>query len=162
MRVCCQVRYCSNFQECILISLSLSNRHSDEDLERDVQGIFDAYGQCWAKIRRDKNKMPFAFVQFEVSSGRVSRGLANPSQQEECAREAIRAASSSILHGRPIRVEGAKVHRTFYPLSKSSPSLSLLLHPVHLPSRLTDSSWLTCPCRNHLHFSHHRWPHRRG
>ena len=45
---------------------SLSNQKNDEELEEAVTVIFGQYGSCHVKIRRDKNKMPFAFVIYQV------------------------------------------------------------------------------------------------
>ena len=67
MRLCSEVSLFARLLSSALIILSsLSNQKSDEELEHSVHNVYDAFGRCYVKIRRDKNKMPFAFVQFEV------------------------------------------------------------------------------------------------
>lgn len=46
---------------------SLSNARSADQLEFSVEQALSSYGKCYVKINLDKNKMPYAFVQFEVS-----------------------------------------------------------------------------------------------
>lgn len=52
----------------ILTFISLKTTLEDKDLVRDVQQTFSAFGPCHVKIKRDKRKIPTAFVQFEVST----------------------------------------------------------------------------------------------
>ncbi len=50
----------------ILTASSLSNQRTDEQLQHSCEQKFSTWGRCYAKIRRDKNKMPLAFVQFHI------------------------------------------------------------------------------------------------
>lgn len=45
---------------------SLSSQRSVEQLEVSCQQVFASFGPCHVKVRYDRNKHPFAFVQFEV------------------------------------------------------------------------------------------------
>ena len=55
-----------HFLPLLILSVSLSNQRVDDQLEVSVQQVFSTFGTCYVKIRRDRNRMPFAFVQFEV------------------------------------------------------------------------------------------------
>ncbi|KKY25366.1 putative rna recognition domain-containing protein [Phaeomoniella chlamydospora] len=83
---------------CVFVA-NLSNQRTDEQLEESVQQIFGAHGKCYVKIRRDKNQMPFAFVQYETV---------------EAANEAISKCRGAIIDNRPTRCEHAKVNRALY------------------------------------------------
>lgn len=48
-------------------SRSLTQIKSDEELEKSVSAVFQAFGNVYVKIRRDNKGMPFAFCQYEVS-----------------------------------------------------------------------------------------------
>lgn len=61
-------RLVSHPTEVSLTSCSLTQTQSDDQLEHHVSNAFSQYGMCWVKIRRDLNGMPFAFVQYEVST----------------------------------------------------------------------------------------------
>lgn len=50
----------------LLTVSSLSNQRTDEQLQHSVQEKFSIWGECYVKIRRDKNKMPLAFVSYPV------------------------------------------------------------------------------------------------
>lgn len=52
----------------LLTLLSLMQTQTDDQLEHHVSNGFSQFGVCYVKIRRDANGMPFAFVQYEVSS----------------------------------------------------------------------------------------------
>ena len=51
---------------------SLFNQRSDDQLDVSVHGAFDTFGKCHVRIRRDKHKQPYAFVQFEVCYRQVT------------------------------------------------------------------------------------------
>ena len=74
-----------------------------------MHNVYDAYGKCWVKIRRDRNKMPFAFVQYETI------GAAN---------EAINKARGVMIDGRSTRCEHAKVNRALYLTRHTGGSIS--------------------------------------
>ena len=40
---------------------------TDEQLEFSVREVFQVFGNCYVKIRRDHKGMPYAFCQYEVS-----------------------------------------------------------------------------------------------
>ena len=48
------------------LSPSLSTQKTEDQLELSCHEAFDVYGPNHIKIRRDKNRHPFAFVQYEV------------------------------------------------------------------------------------------------
>lgn len=50
------------------IAYSLTNACNEEQLYELVHDAFDKYGRCYVKIRYDKQRQPFAFVQYEVGS----------------------------------------------------------------------------------------------
>lgn len=83
-------------QACIFVA-NLAGHRSNEELQHSVERRFSSFGVCHAKIGRDKNKMPYAFVQFH---------------EIEHARVAIRNSRGMAINGRTIRAEHANVDRT--------------------------------------------------
>ena len=55
---------------CLFIA-NLKNDVPDDQLQLAVKQVFELYGKCYIKIRRDRNKMPNAFVQYEVRKQRL-------------------------------------------------------------------------------------------
>jgi hypothetical protein len=47
-------------------SRSLSSQRTLDQLQYSVAKAMEIYGKCYVKVQFDKNKMPYAFVQFEV------------------------------------------------------------------------------------------------
>jgi len=47
---------------------SLMSALQDDQLEHHVQDVFIQFGDCFTKIKRDKGGMPYAFVQYYVST----------------------------------------------------------------------------------------------
>jgi hypothetical protein len=52
----------------ILTCISLKITLEDKDLIRDIQQTFSIFGPCHVKVKRDRRKIPTAFVQFEAST----------------------------------------------------------------------------------------------
>ena len=50
---------------CLFVA-NLKNDVPDDQLQLAVKQAFEVFGKCYIKIRRDRNKMPNAFVQYEV------------------------------------------------------------------------------------------------
>ncbi|KAF7503553.1 hypothetical protein GJ744_003626 [Endocarpon pusillum] len=82
-------------QACIFVA-NLSTQCTDEQIQKACESKFGAWGPCHAKVHRDKNRMPYAFVQFH---------------EIEDARVAIRESKGLIIDGRPIRAEHANADR---------------------------------------------------
>lgn len=51
----------------LIFQTSLSVARSDEELELSCGEIFNKFGPCVVKVRRDKHKHPYALVQYQVS-----------------------------------------------------------------------------------------------
>ncbi|KAF4262630.1 hypothetical protein KXX13_001403 [Aspergillus fumigatus] len=81
---------------CIFVG-NLKITLEDKDLVRDVQQTFSAFGPCHVKIKRDKRKIPTAFVQFE----KVEHAVA-----------ALAENDLIKLHDRWLRIEKIKGKRT--------------------------------------------------
>ncbi|ETI26807.1 hypothetical protein G647_10252 [Cladophialophora carrionii CBS 160.54] len=82
--------------DALIFVANLSVRRTEEELEITVHLAFDTYGPNHVKIRRDRNKHPFAFVQYETV---------------EAANAAVSGAYGMVLDGRRIRIERAKAER---------------------------------------------------
>jgi hypothetical protein len=93
----------------------LSTQRSEEQLELACHSIFDVFGPNYVNIKYDKNKHPFALVQFEVRFPRyIYSTIANTLiQSAEAAAEAIENAQGSVIDGRQLRLEQAKAERKF-------------------------------------------------
>ena len=50
----------------LLTTISLSNLRTNDQLEFSVGQVFNSFGQCSIIVKRDRNKQPMAFVQYEV------------------------------------------------------------------------------------------------
>ncbi|KAL8734416.1 MAG: hypothetical protein Q9181_003219 [Wetmoreana brouardii] len=86
---------------CVFVA-NLTQSQTDEQLEKSVAAVFQAFGNVYVKIRRDNKNMPFAFCQYE---------------QVRDAQRAITMGRGLLIDGRPCRTEVAKVNRSLY-LSK--------------------------------------------
>ena len=40
--------------------------YSDHQLQKEIQLMYGAFGECYVKVRRDSQGMPYAFVQYTV------------------------------------------------------------------------------------------------
>ncbi|KAJ3270189.1 hypothetical protein HDV01_000468 [Terramyces sp. JEL0728] len=79
---------------------SLESTPTDEQLCSSVSLVFKKYGELLnVKVLRDLKQRPFSFVQFKT---------------HQDADRAYAEAAGTILHGRKIRIEKAKVNRTIY------------------------------------------------
>ncbi|KAJ3046336.1 hypothetical protein HK097_000958, partial [Rhizophlyctis rosea] len=95
-------------QACLFIA-SLSSTQSDEQLHNSVHRHFEQYGTIMnVKVLKDWLHRPYAFVQFD---------------RIEDARRALQEANNTMLAGRSIRVEPARVNRTLF-IAKFSKTLS--------------------------------------
>jgi RNA recognition motif-containing protein len=84
---------------CVFVA-SLSSSKLDEDLSISVTRQFAKWGSLsTVKVLRDTSNRPYAFVQY--------------TNELDCIR-AIREGHNTILHGRKIRCEAAKVNRTIF------------------------------------------------
>ncbi|RLM01753.1 hypothetical protein CFD26_106039 [Aspergillus turcosus] len=81
---------------CIFVG-NLKITVEDKDLVRDVQQRFSTFGPCHVKVKRDKRKIPTAFVQFE---------------KVEDAAAALAENELIKLHDRWLRIEKIKGKRT--------------------------------------------------
>ena len=83
------------------------------DLQHACERKFGRWGKCYAKVHRDKNKMPYAFVQFHVRLGPKYECLdsTNTLQEIEDARIAIRDSKGMVIDGRQVRAEHAHADR---------------------------------------------------
>jgi hypothetical protein len=52
----------------LMTCVSLSSQRTIDQLEFSVAKAMEIFGKCYIKVQFDKNKMPYAFVQFEVHS----------------------------------------------------------------------------------------------
>ncbi|KAL8691632.1 MAG: hypothetical protein Q9218_003187 [Villophora microphyllina] len=86
---------------CVFVA-NLTQVKSDEELEKSVSTVFQAFGNVYVKIRRDNKGMPFAFCQYE---------------NVRDAQRAITMGRGLEINGRACRTEVAKVNRSLY-LSK--------------------------------------------
>ncbi|EXJ81836.1 hypothetical protein A1O1_07901 [Capronia coronata CBS 617.96] len=82
--------------DALIFVANLSNQRSPDHLYVSCQQTFGGFGPCHIKVLLDKNRHPFAFVQFE---------------NVEDANAAVDAASNMMMDGRKIRVERAKAER---------------------------------------------------
>ncbi|EGV63737.1 hypothetical protein PSN45_004197 [Yamadazyma tenuis] len=84
---------------CVFVA-SLCSTKSDDVLGAAVSNHFSKYGQVTnIKVLRDVRNRPYAFVQYRTD--------------EDCHR-AIANGHNSLLHGRKLRCEAAKVNRTLF------------------------------------------------
>ncbi|KAJ3253876.1 hypothetical protein HK103_007676 [Boothiomyces macroporosus] len=84
---------------CLFVA-SLCINKTDEQLSASVYSIFKKYGELLnIKVLRDLKQRPFSFVQFK---------------NHQDADRAFVEAAGTVLHGRKIRIEKAKVNRTIY------------------------------------------------
>ncbi|KAI8365647.1 hypothetical protein EDC96DRAFT_187803 [Choanephora cucurbitarum] len=91
---------------CVFVA-SLSKDVPDEELQSDVFQHFLQWGTLSSvKVLKDWLKRPYAFVQFE---------------RVEDSKTAIKEAPGTILHGRSIRCEPARVNRSICLVSFSQP-----------------------------------------
>ncbi|KAF7173219.1 hypothetical protein CNMCM6106_007334 [Aspergillus hiratsukae] len=81
---------------CIFVG-NLKITVEDKDLVRDIQQRFSTFGPCHVKVKRDKRKIPTAFVQFE---------------KVEDAAAALAENELIKLHDRWLRIEKIKGKRT--------------------------------------------------
>ncbi|GAQ04812.1 hypothetical protein ALT_2133 [Aspergillus lentulus] len=81
---------------CIFVG-NLKITLEDKDLVRDIQQTFSTFGPCHVKVKRDKRKIPTAFVQFE----KVEHAVA-----------ALAENDLIKLHDRWLRIEKIKGKRT--------------------------------------------------
>ncbi|PKX91640.1 uncharacterized protein P174DRAFT_433081 [Aspergillus novofumigatus IBT 16806] len=81
---------------CIFVG-NLKITLEDKDLVRDIQQTFSMFGPCHVKVKRDKRKIPTAFVQFE----KVEHAVA-----------ALAENDLIKLHDRWLRIEKIKGRRT--------------------------------------------------
>ena len=78
----------------MLMSNSLSQSETDEQLEHSVTEAFQQFGNVYVKIRRDSRQMPFAFAQYTVSlSSQISF------KTETCCRTSTMLNEPSALDG---------------------------------------------------------------
>jgi uncharacterized protein YkuJ len=97
----------------VLTSASLSAQRTSEQLESSCRQIFEVFGKNVVKVKYDKNKHPFALVQFEVRSRFLLLSLSSTdtSQTVDAAVQAIRSNHGAVLDGRTIRLEQGKAER---------------------------------------------------
>ena len=85
---------------------------TDTQLEFSVREVFQVFGNCYVKIRRDHKGMPYAFCQYEVSP--VAKNnltfLICPKTSED-AQRAINLGRGMKVNGRDCRTEVARVNR---------------------------------------------------
>ncbi|KAK9712554.1 hypothetical protein K7432_007073 [Basidiobolus ranarum] len=95
-------------QGCIFVA-SLAASKTDEELHESVTKHFSKYGKLLnVKVLKDWKQRPYSFVQFE---------------NVHDAKRALTEAHHTILDGRHIRVEQARVNRTLF-IAKISRSLN--------------------------------------
>lgn len=84
---------------CVFVA-SLRSSKTDDDLCRSVTSHFSKFGKLISvKVLRDLSNRPYAFVQY--------------SNDDDC-RSAIELGHGSLLDGRRLRCEAAKVNRTLF------------------------------------------------
>ena len=69
---------------------------TEVQLEKALHDIFDIFGKNYVMVKRDRSGHPYAIIQFEAV---------------DAANSAVRGAQKTILAGREIRLEKAKVER---------------------------------------------------
>ncbi|RDL31520.1 uncharacterized protein BP5553_09729 [Venustampulla echinocandica] len=82
--------------ECCVFVANLLQSESEENLQASLTRVFRQYGPVWVNVKRDKNKMPFAFCTFSLP---------------EHAEHAISDGHGRYINGRPCRCEQARGHR---------------------------------------------------
>ncbi|RMZ86828.1 hypothetical protein DV736_g5941, partial [Chaetothyriales sp. CBS 134916] len=82
--------------EAVVFVANLSTRRSLEQLEHACHDLFGVFGRNVIKVKFDRNKHPFALVQFETT---------------EAAVEALTSNQGAVIDGRPIRLEQGKAER---------------------------------------------------
>ncbi|KAI8374909.1 hypothetical protein BD560DRAFT_87641 [Blakeslea trispora] len=98
---------------CVFVA-SLSKDVPDTELQSDVYQHFLQWGTLSSvKVLKDWLKRPYAFVQFE---------------RTEDSKRAIKEAPGTILHGRSIRCEPARVNRSICLVSFSQPFHKKFIH----------------------------------
>lgn len=88
---------------CVFVA-SLAATKSDTELSNSVTQHFEKWGTIAVKVLRDTANRPYAFVQFS---------------NDRDAQAALIGAQHSVLDGRTIRCEPAKVNRTLYVATSS-------------------------------------------
>ncbi|KAG0041339.1 hypothetical protein BGZ83_001968 [Gryganskiella cystojenkinii] len=89
-----------NEPEACLFVASLSSARTDGELHRSVTDHFGQWGGLLnVKVLKDWMQRPYSFVQFE---------------RVDDARRALVEAQNTVLDGRPIRIEQARVNRTLF------------------------------------------------
>jgi len=84
---------------CVFVA-SLASTKTDDELSISVTKHFEQWGElALVKVLRDPSNRPYAFVQYN---------------SDEDAKKALKGAQHSMLDGRAIRCEPAKVNRTLY------------------------------------------------
>ncbi|KAG9284397.1 hypothetical protein G9A89_023654 [Geosiphon pyriformis] len=84
---------------CLFVASLASNR-SDSQLQKAVAEHFAKWGKVInVKVLKDPQQRPYAFVQYEAI---------------EDAKRALLQAPNTLVEGRPIRVEQARVNRTLF------------------------------------------------
>ncbi|KAB5559970.1 hypothetical protein GE09DRAFT_1057638 [Coniochaeta sp. 2T2.1] len=82
---------------CVFIA-NLPQQMSDQALEAEITERFNEYGTIFVKIKRDRNDMPFGFIQYT---------------NEADAMTAVKEGLGKQIFDRPCRVEIANGNRTF-------------------------------------------------
>ncbi|KAJ9605598.1 hypothetical protein H2200_010255 [Cladophialophora chaetospira] len=82
--------------EALIFVANLSMHKSEEQLDVSVHEAFDYFGPNHVKVHRDRNRHPYAFVQYEIIQDAVA---------------AVKGAYGLVLDGRKVRVEHAKAER---------------------------------------------------
>ncbi|KAF9872186.1 RNA recognition domain-containing protein [Colletotrichum karsti] len=93
---------------CIFVA-NLPDNREDYTLEAAVIKEFERYGVVFVKIRRDKDGMPFAFVQFTT---------------DDSADDARVNGRGSMILGRPCRTETVRANRTYIIFRKNRTAIT--------------------------------------
>ncbi|TPX64486.1 hypothetical protein SpCBS45565_g05891 [Spizellomyces sp. 'palustris'] len=106
-------------QACLFVA-SLSSSRTDEQLHESVTNHFERWGKLMnVKVLKDWLARPYAFVQFEVTvqlhlpfRDTILKELIM--QSVEDSKHALVEAHNTVIDGRHIRVEQARVNRTLF------------------------------------------------
>ncbi|ETN43360.1 uncharacterized protein HMPREF1541_02519 [Cyphellophora europaea CBS 101466] len=93
-----------------IFAANLIDEMADDQLQHALHQAFDIFGKCYIQVKRDRSGHPFAIIQYETVAS---------------ASQALRDGCKTIINGREVRLEKARVDRAVIitHLSRGSPVL---------------------------------------
>lgn len=128
---------------CVFVA-SLAASLSDDELCLSVTNSFKQYGElARVKVLRDHANRPYAFVQYK---------------NDKDAKRALKMAQGSILNGRTLRCESARVNRTLFITHQDQLPFNRI---VELCEKFGELEQLV-PNKEHHHFKKYNYPTSTG